>query len=117
VRRLSLLRQRGVTEPESLLDVGALRLDLRRYVAAWKGEALSLTVTEFLILRALVRHPGHVKSRQQLMQEGYAHDTYVSERTIDSHIKRLRRKFEVIDAEFTGIETVHGLGYRYTEPE
>jgi two-component system response regulator ChvI len=117
LRRLSLLRQRGSTEPESLLDVGTLRLDLRRYLATWKGAALALTVTEFLILRALVRFPGHVKSRQQLMQEGYAHDTYVSERTIDSHIKRLRRKFEVVDAEFCGIETVHGLGYRYTEPE
>jgi two-component system response regulator ChvI len=115
VRRLTLIRQRGAAEPESLFDVGALRLDLRRYLATWKSQALSLTVTEFLILRALVRHPGHVKSRQQLMQEGYAHDTYVSERTIDSHIKRLRRKFEVVDEEFRGIETVHGLGYRYTE--
>lgn len=113
LRRLSLMRQRGAAEPESLFDAGALQLDLRRYLATWKGQALSLTVTEFLILRALVRHPGHVKSRQQLMDEGYAHDTYVSERTIDSHIKRLRRKFEVIDEEFRGIETVHGLGYRY----
>jgi DNA-binding response OmpR family regulator len=117
LRRLSLMRQRGVAEPESLLDVGDLRLDLRRYLATWKGQALSLTVTEFLILRALVRYPGHVKSRQQLMQEGYAHDAYVSDRTIDSHIKRLRRKFEVVDGEFTGVETVHGLGYRYTERE
>jgi two-component system response regulator ChvI len=65
----------------------------------------------------LIRHPGHVKSRHQLMEGGYAHDAYVSERTIDSHIKRLRRKFEVIDAGFSGIETVHGLGYRYTERE
>lgn len=117
LRRLALLRQRGVAEPENLLDVGALSLDLRRYQATWKGQALSLTVTEFLILRALVRYPGHVKSRQQLMQEGYAHDAYVSERTIDSHIKRLRRKLEVVDSEFAGIETVHGLGYRYTERE
>jgi two-component system response regulator ChvI len=117
LRRSSLMRQRGAAEAESLLDVGALRLDLRRYLATWKGDALSLTVTEFLILRALIRHPGHVKSRQQLMQEGYAHDAYVSERTIDSHIKRLRRKLEVVDAGFAGIETVHGLGYRYTERE
>jgi two-component system response regulator ChvI len=117
LRRSSLMRQRGAAEAESLLDVGALRLDLRRYLATWKGDALSLTVTEFLILRALIRHPGHVKSRQQLMQEGYAHDAYVSERTIDSHIKRLRRKLEVVDAAFAAIETVHGLGYRYTERE
>jgi two-component system response regulator ChvI len=117
LRRLSLMRQRGAAEAGSLLDVGALRLDLRRYLATWKGQALSLTVTEFLILRTLIRHPGHVKSRQQLMQEAYAHDAYVSERTIDSHIKRLRRKLEVVDASFAGIETVHGLGYRYTERE
>jgi two-component system response regulator ChvI len=117
LRRLSLMRQRGAAEAESLLDVGALRLDLRRYLATWKGQALSLTVTEFLILRTLIRHPGHVKSRQQLMQEAYAHDAYVSERTIDSHIKRLRRKLEVVDASFAGIEAVHGLGYRYTERE
>lgn len=114
LRRLSLIRQKAQPSAESLLDVGALRLDLQRYLATWKGVALSLTVTEFMILRALARYPGHVKSRRQLMEEGYPHDAYVSERTIDSHIKRLRKKFAAHDADFSGIETVHGLGYRYT---
>ena len=114
LRRLSLIRQKAQPSAESLLDVGALRLDLQRYLATWKGVALSLTVTEFMILRALVPYPGHVKSRRQLMEEGYPHDAYVSERTIDSHIKRLRKKFAAHDADFSGIETVHGLGYRYT---
>jgi two-component system, OmpR family, response regulator ChvI len=66
-----------------------------------------------MMLHALVRHPGHVKTREQLTREGYPHDTYVSDRTIDSHIKRLRRKFEVVDPSFGAIETVYGLGYRY----
>ena len=95
LRRLALIRQRAPQAAESLLDVGALRLDLQRYQATWKGAAVPLTVTEFQILRALARHPGHVKTRQQLMQEGYPYDAYVSDRTIDSHIKRLRKKFEL----------------------
>ena len=78
------------------------------------GEAeLALTVTEFRILAALLRNPGHVKSRAQLLEEGYPDDTYVSERTIDSHIKRLRRKFEQLAPGVELIETVYGLGYRY----
>ena len=76
---------------------------------------MPLTVTEFMILNALARRPGHVKTRQQLMQEGYPHDAYVSDRTIDSHIKRLRRKFVDVDPDFDGIETVYGLGYRYRQ--
>lgn len=116
LRRLALMRQRGAA-PEKLLDVGELRLDLLRYAASWKGAALLLTVTEFQLLRALVRHPGHVKSRRQLMEEGYPYDAYVSERTIDSHIKRLRKKLAQADAEFDAIETVHGLGYRYRAGE
>ncbi len=115
LRRLALLRQRGAAEPEELLELENLRLDLRRYQASWRGQPLVLTVTEFLLLRALVRYPGHVKSRAQLMEEAYPNDAYVSERTIDSHIKRVRRKFAEADAEFSLIETVHGLGYRYSE--
>ena len=115
-RRLALLRRGGGdADDDELLDLGLLRLDLRRYTATWKGVAVSLTVTEFLILQALVRHPGHVKTRQQLIEEGYPHDTYVSDRTIDSHIKRLRRKFHDLDPAADGIETVYGLGYRYRE--
>ena len=114
-RRLSLAHKSPAAEDEKLLDVGRLRLDLQRYTAHWKEEPVALTVTEFMILHALARHPGHVKTRQQLMQEGYPHDAYVSDRTIDSHIKRLRRKMEEHDEEFDAIETVYGLGYRYRE--
>lgn len=114
-RRLELARRGDDPEAEKLLDIGSLRLDLRRYTVTWKGGAVGLTVTEFLILHALVRHPGHVKTRQQLIEEGYPHDTYVSDRTIDSHIKRLRRKLHDHDSDFEGIETVYGLGYRYRE--
>jgi hypothetical protein len=93
-----------------MITLGHLSMDLQRYLARWKDEPIQLTVTEFLILRALARHPGHVKSRQQLMEEGYPHDTFVSDRTIDSHIKRLRKKFNAIDPDFDGVETVYGLG-------
>ncbi|MEM9557677.1 MAG: response regulator transcription factor [Acidobacteriota bacterium] len=113
-RRLALEAQPGEVE-DKLIEVGALRLDLQRYTAALDDEPLHLTVTEFLILQALARHPGHVKTRQQLMQEGYPHDTYVSDRTIDSHIKRLRRKLHDIDPDYDEIETVYGLGYRYRQ--
>jgi two-component system, OmpR family, response regulator ChvI len=102
------------TEPKPLA-LGALTLDFDRYLVRWKGAPVPLTLTEFLILAALVRHPGHVKSRKQLMEQGYPHDAYVSERTIDSHVKRLRAKFAQIDPGFTGIDTVHGVGYRYRE--
>jgi two-component system response regulator ChvI len=97
------------------LRIGDLELDLQRYTVKWKGRPVSLTVTEFMMLHALVRHPGHVKTRKQLHQDGYPHDAYVSDRTIDSHIKRLRRKFEEVDPSFERIETVYGLGYRYRE--
>ncbi len=113
-RRMALAA-RGPDEDEQLLEVGDLELDLRRYTVRWKGRAVPLTVTEYMILHALARHPGHVKSRQQLMEQGYPHDTFVSDRTIDSHIKRLRRKFTVLDPSFDEVETVYGLGYRYRE--
>ena len=105
---------RALTEPPPL-RIGELELDLQRYTVKWKGAPVSLTVTEFMMLHALVRHPGHVKTRKQLHQDGYPHDAYVSDRTIDSHIKRLRRKFEEVEAAFDRIETVYGLGYRYRE--
>jgi DNA-binding response OmpR family regulator len=100
---------------EELLRVGNLELDLRRYTARWGQKTVGLTVTEFMILHALARRPGHVKTREQLMNEGYPHDTFVSDRTIDSHIKRIRKKFIAVDGSFDGVETVYGLGYRYTE--
>jgi two-component system response regulator ChvI len=113
-RRLALARTAG-GGPGRRLTAGALVLDLDRYQASWDGRALPLTVTEFLILNALARRPGHVKTRQQLIEEGYPHDTYVSDRTIDSHIKRLRKKIVGAAPAFDGIETVYGLGYRYRE--
>jgi two-component system response regulator ChvI len=115
LRRLTLIRQRAPETREELLEVGPLRLDLQRYVARWRDQPLPLTVTEFMLLRALARRPGHVKSRTQLMEDAYAQDTFVSERTIDSHIKRLRKKFNAVDPEFDRIDTVHGLGYRYVQ--
>lgn len=114
-RRAALIRSGQPAEPEKCLSVGPLELDLQRYTAAWKTRAVPLTVTEFLLLQSLVRRPGHVKTRRQLMTDAYPHDGFVSERTIDSHIKRLRRKFVERDPTFAGIETVHGLGYRYEE--
>ncbi len=112
-RRLALNRNPPSDADEEILEIDDLRLDLQRYTAQWRHQIIPLTVTEFMILHALVRRPGHVKTRQQLMQEGYPHDAYVSDRTIDSHIKRLRRKLNSTDSQFEGIETVYGLGYRY----
>jgi two-component system, OmpR family, response regulator ChvI len=107
----------GATRPaaDAPLQHGELELDLQRYSVRWKGTPLTLTVTEFMMLHALVRYPGHVKTRKQLHQDGYPHDAYVSDRTIDSHIKRVRRKFEDADPAFERIETVYGLGYRWKE--
>jgi len=113
-RRLALAAHPG-EDAEQLLEIGRLTLDLRRYTAIWEGSPVPLTVTEFMILRALARRPGHVKTREQLMDEGYPHDTFVSDRTIDSHIKRLRKKFLAIDAGFDRIDTVYGLGYRWAD--
>jgi two-component system response regulator ChvI len=113
-RRAALLG-RPALESEPRLVAGRLELDPQRYQARLGGRPLALTVTEFLMLQALVRHPGHVKTRRQLMEQGYAHDTFVSDRTIDSHIKRLRRKLEAVEPGFDAIEAVYGLGYRLRE--
>ena len=99
-----------------LLVRGPLVLDEDRHLCTWQGEALSLTVTEFLLLKALAQHPGHVKSRNQLMDAAYGDQIYVEDRTIDSHVKRIRKKFRVIDPAFSQIETLYGVGYRYTSP-
>jgi DNA-binding response OmpR family regulator len=107
----------GATRPAADAPVqhGDLELDLQRYTVRWKGLPINLTVTEFMMLHALVRHPGHVKTRKQLHQDGYPHDAYVSDRTIDSHVKRVRRKFEEVDGTFDKVDTVYGLGYRWKE--
>ncbi len=98
-----------------LLVSGDLTLDKQRYTVKWKREHIPLTVTEFLLLQSLVSSPGIVFTRDQLMTQAYPENTYVSDRTIDSHIKRLRRKFETADNGFSGIETIYGLGYKYKE--
>src|SRR5262245_56641277 len=114
-RRVAVNREPKALPAADTLTLGSLTLDFDRHLARWRGAVVALTVTEFLIVAALARRPGHVKSRKQLLEEGYPHDAYVSERTVDSHIKRLRAKFEEIDPAFEAIDTVHGLGYRYRE--
>ncbi len=88
-------------------------MDPARYSVCWDDVALSLTVTEFLVLEALAQRPGVIKSRNQLIDAAYSDDDYVDDRTIDSHIKRLRRKFREIDPQFDGIETLYGAGYKF----
>ena len=94
---------------------GDLSLDPDRHLCTWKGAAVTLTVTEFMLLKALAQRPGLVKSRDQLMDLAYGESIYVDDRTIDSHVKRLRKKFKAADPDFTQIETLYGLGYRYKE--
>jgi two-component system, OmpR family, response regulator ChvI len=101
-----------IAESATVTQAGDLSLDADRYAATWRGAAVRLTVTEFLLLEALARRPGHVKSRDQLLEAAYPHDTNASDRTIDSHVKRLRRKFQEVDAAFDAIESVYGAGYR-----
>jgi two-component system response regulator ChvI len=103
-------------EPEAVeIMRGRLVMDPARHRVSWDGRDVTLTVTEFLILEALAQRPGVVKSRNQLMDVAYQDDIYVDDRTIDSHIKRMRRKFRAADGEFGAIETLYGVGYRFGE--
>ena len=118
----TLLRRHGnyfkeheATASEPPIVRGDLRLDLDRFSCTWQKMAVDLTVTEFLILKVLAQHPGHVKSREQLMDAAYGESIYVDDRTIDSHIKRLRKKFRTADPDFGAIETLYGIGYRFRE--
>ena len=97
------------------LKRGQLTLDPARHACLWDGKPVRLTVTEFLLLQALAQRPGFVKSRDNLMDAAYEDQVYVDDRTIDSHIKRMRKKFRVVDPEFDAIETLYGVGYRYRE--
>ena len=97
------------------IDRGRLAMDPARHRVTWDGEPVSLTVTEFLILEALAARPGVIKSRNQLMDAAYPDDVFVDDRTVDSHIKRLRRKFRSVDPEFGAIETLYGAGYSYSD--
>jgi len=103
------------TDSAKVLERGLLRMDPERHTCTWKGENVTLTVTEFLILQALATRPGVVKSRNALMDAAYDDQVYVDDRTIDSHIKRLRKKFKVVDDNFEMIETLYGVGYRFKE--
>jgi len=100
---------------DAVIRRGQLLLDPNRHACSWKGEPIRLTVTEFLILYALAKRPGFVKSRDNLMDIAYDDQVYVDDRTIDSHIKRLRKKFRKSDKDFDGIETLYGIGYKYKE--
>jgi two-component system, OmpR family, response regulator ChvI len=106
--------QPGEVKKESLVR-GQLALDPQRHECTWEGKPVRLTVTEFLILQCLAQRPGFVKSRDNLMDAAYDDQVYVDDRTIDSHIKRLRKKFKLVDDNFDAIETLYGVGYRYRE--
>jgi two-component system OmpR family response regulator len=98
---------------EDVMHRGRLALDAQRMTATWNGKTVGLTVTEFWMVHSLARHPGHVKDREQLMRDA---EMVVDDGTITSHVKRIRKKFLAVDAEFDAIETVYGMGYRWTEP-
>ena len=119
LRRADLSRPAGDEPSDEKLPEpvrrGRLEMDPARHRVAWDGKAVVLTVTEFLILEALATRPGVVKSRNQLMDAAYSDDIFVDDRTIDSHIKRLRRKFREVDSQFSGIETLYGAGYSFGE--
>ncbi len=110
-RRVSALR--APERAEHVLERGPLSLNLERLSASWHGQRVELTVTEFWMVHALARHPGHVKNRQQLMDSA---SVVLDDNTITSHIKRIRRKFQAVDPDFTAIETAYGAGYRWTAP-
>ena len=115
LRREQLRQEVDSDAKEAPVTRGDLLLDPARHLCTWKGEQVNLTVTEFLILKALALRPGHVKNRDQLMDAAYGEHIYVDDRTIDSHIKRLRKKFKQVDEDFDQIETLYGVGYRYRD--
>jgi len=106
--------EEGTDEAKTIVR-GNLEMDPLRHSVKWKGQDVTLTVTEFLLLQALAQRPGVVKSRDQLMDVAYDDQVYVDDRTIDSHIKRLRKKMRMVDDEFASIETLYGIGYKYNE--
>ena len=115
LKRTSSSSKENEVNSDSLIERGNLLLNMDRHECHWKGERIKLTVTEFLLLESLVNRPGYVKNRDQLMSAAYSDDLYVDDRTIDSHIKRIRRKFKAIDKDFNSIETLYGVGYRFNQ--
>ncbi len=102
-------------QPGEIIERGRLHMDPARHYVSWSGQPVSLTVTEFLLLEALAARPGVIKSRNQLMDAAYPDDVFVDDRTVDSHIKRMRRKFRSVDGGFSAIETLYGAGYSFNE--
>jgi len=115
LKRRAFSSEENQVNNDSLIERGNLLLNMDRHECHWKGERIKLTVTEFLLLESLVNRPGYVKNRDQLMSAAYSDDLYVDDRTIDSHIKRIRRKFKAIDKNFNSIETLYGVGYRFNQ--
>ena len=122
-RRIKAVLRRSQSDPgfdgeggdQKAIQRGKLTMDPNRHACLWEGRPVRLTVTEFLILQSLAHRPGFVKSRDNLMDAAYDDQVYVDDRTIDSHIKRIRKKFREVDTSFDGIETLYGVGYRYKE--
>ena len=125
-QRLLLERIRAILRRNELLQtpapaangpqistLGSLTIDTGRHLCTWKGQHVDMSVTEFMLVKALIEHPGHVKSREQLMDSAYGEVLDVEDRTVDSHIKRIRKKFKDVDPAFDAIETIYGAGYRY----
>ena len=115
LKRTAFSSEENQVNNDSLIERGNLLLNMDRHECHWKEERIKLTVTEFLLLESLVNRPGYVKNRDQLMSAAYSDDLYVDDRTIDSHIKRIRRKFKAIDKDFNSIETLYGVGYRFNQ--
>jgi len=119
IQRIRTLLRRHSTEvqdssnQDDVIIHGDLSLNNSRHECSWKGTPLDLTVTEYLLLRTLAERPGHVKSRDQLIDSAYGESIYIDDRTIDSHIKRVRKKFKTVDPQFDKIETLYGVGYKY----
>ena len=115
LKRTAFPSEENQVNNDTLIERGNLLLNMDRHECHWKGDRIKLTVTEFLLLESLVNRPGYVKNRDQLMSAAYSDDLYVDDRTIDSHIKRIRRKFKAIDKNFNSIETLYGVGYRFNQ--
>jgi two-component system response regulator ChvI len=113
LRREKFRREGALAAQPELISHDGLSLDDDRHICLWKGKRVDMTVTEFLIIKSLAQNPGHVKSREQLMNFAYGDAVAVDDRTVDSHVKRIRRKFKEVDPGFELIETVYGIGYRF----
>ena len=107
--------QSDETQEDVVLKRGALEMNKTRHLCLWKGQPIDLTITEFLMLYSLIEKTGIVKTRDQLIDGAYGTNVYIDDRTVDSHIKRLRKKFKDVDKDFSCIETLYGIGYRYRE--